>query len=176
MRDYPTLLNLAYDILQEKKSLPEKFVKFEFYIQTLPPEIPSEVNELFIDINRQIDDYKHQYAILVQELGVLSSGNSTKHDTVYSFFMSLLDLFKLAYTTYQEDEVKLQPFHVCLDTFVTFLETKSFPPLTPLEQGLFLELSKSAWNYTKTQHSMTAVAKQVGGRLKNHTRKQKRKA
>lgn len=176
MRDYPTLLNLAYDILQEKKSLPEKFVKFEFYIQTLPPEIPSEVNELFIDINRQIDDYKHQYAILVKELGVLSSGNSTKHDTVYSFFMSLLDLFKLAYTTYQEDEVKLQPFHVCLETFVTFLETKSFSPLTPLEQGLFLELSKSAWNYTKTQHSMTAVAKQVGGRLKNHTRKQKRKA
>jgi hypothetical protein len=176
MRDYPTLLNLAYDILQEKKSLPEKFVKFEVYIQTLPPEIPSEVNELFIDINRQIDDYKEQYAILVKELGVLSSGTTTKQDTVYSFFMSLLDLFKLAYTTYQENEVKLQPFHVCLETFVTFLETKSFPPLSPLEQGLFLELSKSAWNYTKTQHSMTAVAKQVGGRLKNHTRKQKRKA
>ena len=176
MRDYPTLLNLAYDILQEKKTLPEKFVKFEFYIQTLPPEIPSEVNELFIDITRQIDDYKHQYAILVKELGVLTSGNSTKQDIVYSFFMSLLDLFKLAYTTYQEDEVKLQPFHVCLETFVTFLETKSFPPLTPVEQGLFLELSKSAWNYTKTQHSMSAVAKQVGGRLKNHTRKHKRKA
>ena len=174
MRDSPTLLNIAYDIFQQKSLLPEKFVRFEQFIETLPPEIPQGVNELFIDINRQIDNYREQYAVLVGELGVLSSGDGKK-DSVYSFFISLLDLFKMAYTTYEHDPERLEQFQNTLDKFVTFLETKSFPQMTPLEQGLLLELSKSAWSYTKTQQSMVTMAKQVGGKLKNHTRKQKHK-
>lgn len=171
MRDYPTLLNIAFDIFQQKTLLPEKFVRFHSIVSNLQP---MDVSDYFIDINEQIDNYNRQYALLVRELGVLSSGEPKK-ELVSSFFLSLLDLFKMAYTTYEQDEEKLQPFHTTLDKLVTILETKNVPEMTPLEQGLLVELSNSAWNYTKTQQSMMNVAKQVGGKLKNHTRKQKRK-
>ena len=171
MSDYPALLNIAYDILQEKQLLPEKFVRFQATLDKLQP---MDVSGYFLDINQTIDNYKEQYANLVKELGVMSSGE-TKKELLSTFFMSLLDLFKMAYTTYEEDEEKLQPFHSLLDKFVIFLETKTIPPLTPVEQGLLLELSESAWSYTRTQQSMLNIAKQIGGKLKNHTRKQKQK-
>ena len=170
--DYPTLLNVAYDIFQQKELLPETFVRFSTILNTLTP---MDVSGYFIDINNRIDDYTRQHAILVRELGVLSSGEP-KPSLLSSFFMALLDLFKMAYTTYSHDEEKLQPFYSLLDKFVTFLESKKMPALDPVEEGLLIELSNSAWKYTKTQQTMVAVAKQVGGRLKNHTRKHKRKA
>lgn len=176
MSEYPALLNKAYDSLQQKERLPEKFIHFDLVVEALPTETPNEVSELFIDINKQIQNYKEQFAVLVQELGVLASRDPVKQDIVYTFFMSLLDLFKLAYTVYQSNPEKLQPFQDLLEKFVHFLDTSELVLEEPLEKGLLYELTKSAWSHTKTQESMKTLAKQVGGRLKRHTRKVKRKA
>jgi hypothetical protein len=176
MSDYPTLLNKAYDMLQQKERLPELFIHYEMMSETLPSEPTEEVRNLFVDINEQVQNYKEQFAIIVQELGVLSTRDPMKQDSLYSFFLSLLDLFKLAYTVYQDDPEKLKPFQDLLEKFVLFLETKSFPLETSLEKGLLAELTKSAWSHTKSHQNMKSLAKQVGGKLKRHTRKQKRKA
>ena len=58
MSEYPALLNQAYDILQQKERLPEKFIHFDVIVESLPPEAPKEVSELFLDINQQIQNYK----------------------------------------------------------------------------------------------------------------------
>jgi hypothetical protein len=176
MSEYPSLLNRAYDKLQQKERLPELFIHYEMIVETLPTEPTKEVSDLFVDIHQEIQNYKDQFAQIVQELGVMATRDPVKQDNLYSFFLSLLDLFKLAYTVYANDPEKLKPFEELLEKFVRFLETKSFPLDTPLQQGLLAELTKSAWSHTKTQMTMKTLAKQMGGRLKNHTRKQKRKA
>lgn len=176
MADFKELLNTAYTLLQQKEKIPEKFCHFDVIVESLPAEIPQEVNDLFQDVNEQIRAYNEQFLILKQELGVLCTKEPGHHDTVQVFFTSFLDLFKLAYTTYEQVPEKLQPFQNLLEKFVQFLQTNSLKLDTPLEQGLLLQLTKSAWAYTKTQQTMKSMAKQVGGRLKNHTRKHKRKA
>ncbi len=176
MADFKELLNTAHALLQQKEKIPEKFCHFDVIVESLPPEIPTEVNELFQDVNEQIRAYNEQFLVLKQELGVLCTRESGHHDTVQVFFTSFLDLFKLAYTVYEQLPEKLQPFQTLLEKFIQFLQTNTMKLDTPLEQGLLLQLTKSAWAYTKTQQSMKSMAKQVGGKLKRHTRKQKRKA
>lgn len=176
MSEYPSLLNTAYDKLQQKERLPELFIHYETIVESLPTEPVKEVSDLFVDIHQEIQNYKEQFAQIVQELGVVATRDPVKQDSLYSFFLSLLDLFKLAYTVYANDPEKLQPFQDLLEKFVVFLDTKSLPLETPLEKGLLAELTQSAWNHTRTQITMKSVAKQMGGRLKNHTRKHKRKA
>lgn len=175
MADYKDLLNTAYSFLQQKEKLPEKFCHFDVIVEELPPTIPEEIQSLFQDVNEQIKAYNEQFLILKQELGVLCVREPGHQNKVSQFFSSFLDLFKLAYTVYIEDPEKLQPFQSLLEKFVGFLKTNSMTLETPLEKGLLLQLTKSAWAYTKTQDTMKSVAKQVGGKLRRHTRKQKRK-
>lgn len=176
MSEYSSLLNKAYALLQEKDKLPEKFCHFDVIVESLPPTVPEEVNQLFHDVNRQIDAYNEQFQVLLNELGVLCTRDSTKKTIIEIFFSALLDLFKLAYSVYQNNPDQLQPFQTVLESFVRFLETNSMNLEDPIQQGLLLQLTKSAWAYTKTQQSMKTMATQVGGTLKNRTRKQKRKA
>ncbi len=176
MADFKELLNTAHFLLQQKERLPEKFCHFDVIVEELPPTIPEEVNELFHDVNEQIKAYNEQFLILKQELGVLCTRDPTQQDKVQKFFTSFLDLFKLAYTVYINDPQKLEPFQQLLTKFTEFLTKNTMKLETPLEKGLLLQLTKSAWAYTKTQESMKTMAKQVGGKLKRHTRKQKRKA
>ena len=175
MADFKELLNTAHTLLQEKEKLPEKFCHFDVIVEDLPPTIPHEVSSLFQDINKQIQAYNEQFLILKQELGVLCTRDPKHQDKVEQFFSSFLEFFKLAYTVYIEDPQKLEPFQRLLEKFIGFLQTNTIKLDTPLEKGLLLQLTKSAWAYTKTQESMKSMAKQVGGKLKRHTRKLKRK-
>jgi hypothetical protein len=178
MGDYPSLLDTAYESLQQKEMLPEKFCHFEVILESLPPTVPVEVTSLFQDINKQIEAYNEQFAILIQELGVLCTRDPRKKPTVELFFSAFLDLFKLAYTVYENEPEKLQQFQRLLEEFVRFLQTTTMNVEDPIQQGLLLQLTKSAWAYTKTQDSMKSLATQLGGnrKLKNRTRKHKRKA
>lgn len=175
MADFKELLNTAHAFIQQKEKLPEKFCHFDVIVEDLPPTIPEEVNDLFRDVNEQIRAYNEQFLVLKQELGVLCTREPGHQDKLFQFFTSFLDLFKLAYTVYVDDPTKLQPFQQLLGKFIQFLQTNTMKLETPLEKGLLLQLTKSAWAYTKTQETMKTMAKQVGGRLKRYTRKQKQK-
>jgi hypothetical protein len=174
MADFKELLNTAHELLHQKEKLPEKFCHFDAIVESLPPTIPDEVYSLFQDVNEQIRAYNQQFLVLKQELGVLCTKEPGHQDKVTKFFSSFLDLFKLAYTVYLQDPEKLKPFQDLLEKFIVFLKTNTLNLETPLEKGLLLQLTKSAWAYTKTQETMKSVAKQEGGKLKNRTRKQKK--
>ncbi len=170
---YTDLLNEGYALLQQK-NLPEKFVTLEKLLQT--PYEKKDVSYLFVDINKQIQNYKDQFAVIVQELGVLAPTPLQKNETVSLFFLRLLDLFKMANTVYIESSnSRHQTFKLLLEKYVEFLGTGEISFASDEERSLFDALVKSAWALTKSQSSMNAQAKQVGGRLKNKTRKHKRK-
>jgi hypothetical protein len=174
METYTSLLNKAYDLIQQKQQLPEKFVKVEAALRT-PQFSKEDISPFFVDMNEQIQKYKDQFAVIVHELGVVA-GSSKKEELVHDFFLHLLDFFKLANTVYAQDQTKRHEFQTLLQSYVTFLETGTLSFSTATQESLFDELTKSAWALTKSSNTFQAVAKQEGGRLKNRTRKHKRKA
>jgi hypothetical protein len=171
---YTDLLNRGHALL-DQKNLPEKFIKLNNVLQT--PYEKTDVSYLFVDINQQIQDYKDQFAVIVQELGVLAPTPLQKNETVSLFFLRLLDLFKMAKTVYSDSSnTRRLTFQVLLDKYVEFLGTGEISFDSDEERSLFDELVQSAWALTKSSTSMNALAKQEGGRLKSKTRKHKRKA
>ncbi len=163
---YTDLLNRGYALLQQK-NLPEKFVKLNTLLEE--PYEKTNVTKYFLDINKQIDEYKEQFKIIVQELGTLAPTPTQKQETVYTFFLRLLDLFKLGRNTQEPI------FHTLLEKYVEFLESGTLDLKDSTEKSLFDALVKSAWALTNKPFSIEQQVKQEGGRLKNKTRKHKRK-
>jgi hypothetical protein len=170
---YTDLLNRGHALL-DQKNLPEKFIKLNTVLQT--PYEKKNVSYLFVDINQQIQNYKDQFAVIVQELGVLAPTPLQKNETVSLFFLRLLDLFKMAKTVYDSSNTRRQAFEALLERYVEFLGTGEISFDSDEERSLFDELVQSAWALTKSPTSMNTLAKQEGGRLKSKTRRHKRRA
>ena len=177
---YEGLLEKGYELVNTKTNLPELFCLYTSAISKLPeqdyhtPEVEEKVKSLFQDINKQIDLYNEQFQVLVEELGVLC--HDSPGDTSQTFFYGLLDLFRLAYTTYQKYPETLQEFLPLLTEVVNLLEFKRFGEQDNVVQNaLLLQMTKSAWALTKNPKPMNAAAKQIVSNRKQKTRKQKRK-
>ena len=186
--DYQETLTKAYEHLDTKKNTPELFCSFVNTIQSVPsditPETQKKFQNLFPAINKRIQEYDEQYQIIVNELGVLCTQSSeTETETVdisKKFFRGLLDLFNLAYAVYEEDPETVEVFTPLLEEIEGLLSTgKMNVPTDPLEQALLVQLTNTAWAFTKAQEDMKVYAKQVGGKRnqtqKGKTRKNKRK-
>jgi hypothetical protein len=185
---YTDLLNRGHALLQQK-NLPEKFVRIGNLILESHPE--EDVSDLFMDINEQIEAYKQQFAIIVQELGVIAPMPIRKNELASLFFLRLLDLFKLARRQANENNTRLQIYQDLLQKYVDFLEAEqgTIEFETQRERSLFEKLGLSAFASAKKmkntdepeirnelRKTTTLVEKQEGGRLKRKTRKHKRKA
>ena len=161
-------------------SLPDLFCQLTKQLEQLPPEIHNvevqkQVQQLFLDVNEEIQRYNEQYQLLVRELGVLCKEDS--QDQVHRFFQALLDLFRLASSIYQTNPEKLAPFGALLHEFRQAIDTKTWKIEGDIfQKALLFQLTKSAWVFTRTEKDMTAYAKvvqkQSGG--KNKTRKIRR--
>jgi hypothetical protein len=175
---YETTLQSAYESFHTNKSNVSRFFcTFTQGVTALPePDTATQekVNQLFQDINTQIQLYDRQYDILKQELGVLCPSNS-QGASADKFFDALLTLFRLAYTTFQGGK-ELDDFLVGLQCVLTVFQTNTFKlEGEPYQKALLLQLTKSAWAYTKTPTSMQLTAKQLTKKGGNTTRKQKQR-
>jgi hypothetical protein len=184
MSDYPSQLADAYTKVTTQKNLPELFCRFIDAVQTVPPEILSAestaVQSLFNDVNSAIQQYNRQFQLLINELGVLCKTSPQQATKVQAFFTSLLDLFRLAYTVYENDPTNLPPFQELLQKILVLLDTSSIDlqQETPFQKALLVQLVTSAWALTNTRQSMEQVVKetkqQAGGNRKRKTRKQRK--
>lgn len=183
---YKDLLDRGHALLQQK-NLPEKFKTVGNLILENSEEV--DVSDLFVDINQQIEAYKQQFVLIIKELGILAPTPSQKNEIWYLFFLRLLDLFKLARRQANEKNTRLQIYQTLLQKYVDFLENGTLDFESPKERSLFEKLGLSAFASAKKMKNAedseiksallsttNALAKQEGGRLKNKTRKHKRKA
>lgn len=184
--DYQETLTKAYEQLDTKKNTPELFCSFVNTIQSVPsditPETQKKFQSFFPAINKRIQEYDEQYKIIVNELGVLctQSSETETSDISKKFFKGLLDLFNLAYSVYEGYPEKVEVFTPLLEEIENLLSTgKMNIPTDPLEQALLVEMTNTAWAFTKAQEDMKVYAKQIGGKRKQtqkgKTRKNKRK-
>lgn len=184
---YSDLLNRGHALLQQK-NLPEKFKTIGKLI--VEPDADVDVSDLFLDINNQIQAYKEQFALIVQELGTLAPVTNPKKDIQYLFFLRLLDLFKLARSQSSEKNARFQMYQDLLQKYVNYLEAEQGATLefgSPREKSLFRKLGLSAFASAKKMegaeesevkavlmNAMKRNEKQQGGHIKNKTRKHKR--
>lgn len=178
---YEEQLESTKALLEEPDSLQERFCVLASQIDTLAsedPQVQAQVKDLFYDVNQQIQAYQEQFQVLVEELGILCRTPSAHQTETTRFFINLVDLLQLAFTTYQEDLDRLAPFLKVLERLGLFL-TKQTETLSqdPLSDALLLSLLQSAWAFTSPTKTLRAEAKklQAGGK-RNRTRKQKRSA
>lgn len=177
---YAELLNQTFTAFQSSPSLPDNFCTYVKFIETIPtdtitPEILAQVKDYFYDVNERIKQYDEQYHVLVQELGVLCSEES-KSTIPERFFRTLLDFLRLAYSVYEKEPSKLQVFTPILKSLHDLFQTKTFKLEGELlQKALLLQLTKSSWILSKQTQPIETIAKQMGGSLKNKTRKQKQK-
>jgi hypothetical protein len=179
--EYSNELNQMYEYLQTSKNLPDRFCAYVNTIEKTSPEsyssdILNKVKESFYDLNERIKQYDEQFDLLVMELGVVCRNDPSLTTVPQRFFHSLLDFFKLAYSLYESDPEKLQPYYRILKQLRKDLVSGTITQEGDLfEKALLLQLTKSAWILSNPNTSMNQSAKQIGGSLKNKTRKQKRK-
>ncbi len=182
MSDYPTDLAAAYTKVNTQKNLPELFCQFIEAVQTVSPEIlateSTAVQTLFKDVNSAIQQYNRQFQLLINELGVLCKTSSHPATKIQAFFTSLLDLFRLAYTVYENDPTNLAAFQGLLRTVLGLLDTAhiTLQQETPFQKALLVQLVTSAWALTNARQSIEQVAKetkQQGGKRRK-TRKNKK--
>jgi hypothetical protein len=156
-------------------NLPDLFCQMVKQLERLPPEIHNEeiqkqVQELFLDVNTEIQRYNEQFQLLVRELGVLCKQDSPPRDVVHLFFQALLDLFRLASSVYQTTPEKLTPFLSLLHQFRTALETKQWPPLAnegdTFQMALLYQLLTYAWVLTRTEKDLSMYAKTLQRQLR----------
>ncbi len=176
---YAEKLTQTFTAFQTSKSLPDNFCKFVKVMESIPvesitPEILAQVKTYFYDVNERIKQYDEQYQVLLIELGVLCSEES-KSTVPERFFRTLLDFLRLAYSVYEKEPTKLAGFYPILVSLDNLFQTGTFKlegELLP--KALLLQLTKSSWILSKQTQPMEKVAKQIGGSLKQKTRKQKR--
>lgn len=178
MADYSELLEGGYQRLKTK-TLSRAFCTFVDELTSIAsantPENQKATQELFLDMNSQIDRYNEQFQVILDELGVLCKETSKPND-IENFFEALLDLFRLAFSVYQTQPDKLDKFHPLLQNIVLVMDTQK-PNLKqedPLKQALLLQLAKSAWALSNARNSMEITAKALKEKQKQKTRKQKR--
>lgn len=169
-------------LLQESKALPDLFCQLTTQLRTLPEDVHSQmiqtqVQTLFVDLNKQIEKYNEQFRILLDELGVLCRQGQAEETLVQQFFQGLLDFFRLAFTMYHNNPEKLAPFAFLLDQFHQALVTRKWKlEGETLQKALLLQLTKSAWALTRSNQDILSYTKtvkqQLGGQRK--TRKQHR--
>lgn len=178
--DIEDSLTQAYEQLNTKTDISDVFCSFVNTLEQIPatletPELKAKIQLLFRDVNKRIDEYDEQYQVLVNELGTICSQDQETKEQSVKFFHALLDLCKLAYSVYQDSPESLQPFATIVQQLNTlFSKGKMTLSSDSLETLLLITLSKSAWAYTKSQEDMKVYAKQMGGKRKNKTRKQRR--
>lgn len=171
----------AYNTLNTHKKIPELFCKLIQAIQTLPSatysqEAQDQVNQVYIDVNTKVEEYNRQFQILLNELGVLCR-RTNQNSKFQEFFTSFLDLLRMAYTVYNEDEAKLEQFQPVLQKLLVLLKTNQIhlEQENTFQNALLLQLVNSAWALTNTRgeslEQAARAAKQQGGRK---TRKQRR--
>lgn len=143
--------------------------------QKLLDEKKDEVKSLFYDVNQRIREYDQQYQVLLKELGVLCPMGATKQDSINYFFKTINDYLQLGLTTYSHDPEKKKVFADVTELMNKFLKKEifDFEQAQPLEKALLVQITKSAWVLTNPEKSMNKVAVQLGGKLKNKTRKNK---
>lgn len=153
------------------------YCKYIKAIEKIPQELlntnKDQVNTLFYDVNQTIRNYDKQYNILLQELGVLCP--STKEDSINFFFKTINDYLQLGLTTSPPDSEEYKTFDAVAKMMNNFLNNKisDFEQAQPLEKALLVQITKSAWFLTNPDRNMSHVAQQIGGKLKNKTRKNK---
>ena len=168
----------TFEAFQNTKNIPDIFCVFvaklkEISSEAIVPEVQEQVKPYFQDINKRIQEYDDQYKVLMNELGVLCASN-TKAPIAQRFFQSLLDFFRMAYSVYQDQPEKQEPFKKLLGQIKTLFQTGTVQfEGTPIEKALLLQLTRSAWIVSHPPSSMEKVANQIGGSKKNRTRKQK---
>lgn len=156
------------------------YCKYVAALQKFPPDLlqtqKDKIQPLFYDVNKQIQKYDDQYNILLQELGVLCPTNTTKESKAKTFFKNLQDFIQMGLSIYPEKSDGYKAFDSVETVLEDFIGGKieNFEQAKPLTKGLLLQLTKSAWFVTSPKTSMEVVAKQMGGSLKNKTRKAKR--
>lgn len=176
---YTVTLQEAYESLTKNQTnISALFCTFTAGVTSLPEpdaETQERVKQLFQDINKQIELYDRQYEVLKQELGVLCPANP-QGTSAKQFFDALLTLFRLAYTTFQEEPDDLDDFLLGLQCLTKVLQTNTFQlEGEPYQKALLLQLTKSAWAYTKNPMSIELAAKQLAKGGRNKTRKQKQR-
>lgn len=182
---YEELIREASELLNKSTNLNTLFCEFTKEILTLPaPDTPTQakVDALFKDVNKQIDLYNEQYQILKQELGILCRP-AIQTDIPKKFFSALVELFRLAYTTFQHYPTELHDFQVEFQSVVELLRDGKFQLQgEPYQKALLLQLTKSAWATTKkfSDQTMDQMVTQLRTQMKhtqggkrNKTRKQK---
>ena len=142
--------------------------------QELLNENKEKVETLFYDVNQRIRQYDSQYNIILKELGVLC--RKEDKDKIKAFFQTINDFLQLGLTTYAHDPEKKEIFEQVTKLMENFLnkDISDFEQAQPLEKALLVQITKSAWALTNPNLSMNQVAKQIGGKYKNKTRKAKR--
>lgn len=180
---YAELIREAYEVLNKPTNLNTLFCEFTKEILTLPPPdtaTQAKVDALFKDVNKQIDLYNEQYQVLKQELGVLCRSD-TQTDIPKKFFSALVELFRLAYTTFQHYPTELDDYRIEFQSVLDLLRGGKFQLQgEPYQKALLLQLTKSAWATTKkfSTQTMDQMATQLTNQTKqggkrNKTRKQK---
>jgi hypothetical protein len=165
-------------------TLPDLFCQLTKHLEQVPPqseELQKQVQQLFLDVNTEIQRYNEQFQLLVKELGVLCR-DERKQDLVQHFFQALLDLFRLASSVYQTTPEKLAPFAALLHEVRLALETRQWKMEgDAFQKALLLQLVTSAWILTRTEKEIPQYARtltkqlQGGKRNSQHTtRKQRR--
>jgi hypothetical protein len=166
--------------LETTNDLPDLFCQLTRHLEQLPPpneEVQKQVQQVFLDVNTEIQRYNEQFQLLVRELGILCR-EQTKQELVQQFFQALLDLFRLASSIYQTSPEKLAPFAALLHELRLALETHQWKMEgDTFQKTLLHQLVTSAWVLTRTekdipQYARTLTKQLRGGRQK--TRKLRR--
>lgn len=182
MADFQEEFKTAYTALNAKKNLPELFCKFMDALRAIPPtahanEIKNAVKNVFQDVNTAVQEYNEQFQIMLRDLGVLCQNTPAQQDKIKEFFVAYVDLLRLAYTVYKEDEETLQAFHPLLQKLLTLIETKqmNIEQEEPFQNALLLQMVNSAWALSNATQSMESVANKIKEQRGGHkTRKQRR--
>ena len=172
----------AYTAVNLQKNLPELFCKFVDALQAIPPsaqspELQAEVKTVFQDVNAAVQQYNEQFHLMLRELGLLCQNTAVHRDKIKEFFIAYIDLLRLAYTVYKDDEETLQKFHPLLQKLLTLIETKKInvEQDEPFQNALLLQMVNSAWALSNTSTSMDAVVNKIKQQRGGHkTRKQRR--
>lgn len=141
--------------------------------KTLVDTNKENVKTFLKGVNQRVKDYDSQYQVLLKELGVLCP--SIKEDTINVFFKTINDFLQLGLTTSPPDSNEYKTFDAVITLMNRFLkkEISDFEKAQPLEKALLVQITKSAWALTNPDKDMEKMAQQIGGKLKNKTRKNK---
>lgn len=183
MSDSQDQFQKAYTAVNTQKNLPELFCKFVDALRAISssaqsPELQAEVKTVFQDVNTAVQQYNDQFHLMLRELGVLCQNTPMHRDKIREFFIAYIDLVRLAYTVYKEDEETLQKFHPLLQLLLTLLDIKQIEldQHNPFQNALLLQVTNSAWALSNNSSSMESLANTIKQHRGGHkTRKQKQK-